>query len=233
MNHIVQEMIVEHVSIYQIIINCIEPYECPHNCSGHGQCVNLQCNCFASFEGKDCSIGRFKHKLDARNRTYTGTLHGRGVNIYQFELYPLSSLMDIDISLNQTSETGLPFIFVNISESKGHSLEDVKAKLMKDLEISVLGKMRDTGFMYANLSYDRYKEMHIIQTELRRGVPNTITIAVYNDKNVYLDYIITVRSKVGSGRIHLTSVCIIFIHVLIIFLVINWNYCTLFDNFID
>lgn len=37
--------------------------ECPHNCSGRGDCVDGECQCWEGYQGKYCSLGECGHKI--------------------------------------------------------------------------------------------------------------------------------------------------------------------------
>lgn len=196
--------------MYFNLFNQLASLNCPNNCSGHGNCTNLQCICEPQYSGADCSIGNFKHVVTSTNRTFFGHIEGKGVNIYQFEVIDLTTSMDIDLTLTKLSSSGSPFIFVNVSETKSSlSLADIKGILRQKMETFVLGTIPETGFQFYNLSHQAFKQMNVRDTLLSRAVSNLLTVAIYNAKDEPVDYALSVQSFEASGKLTVVGVCLV------------------------
>lgn len=202
--------------------NCLDlAYTCPGNCTSHGLCLSkFTCQCLPGYSGNDCSVGQFPIVVHTP-RTFSGTVFGKDINIFQLEIRGADSLLDANISLTRTSNIGTPYIYLSIfGKNLLPTPDQVRALVYQKVFDDSFGVVSDYGFLYVNNTIDPNKKIIVTNLQLIRGSQNYLTIVIFNSDDVVTDYQFDITIEAGSGLFELTAVLttlVIFLCLVVIF----------------
>mmetsp|Transcript_10802 Transcript_10802/g.15819 ORF Transcript_10802/g.15819 Transcript_10802/m.15819 type:complete len:754 (+) Transcript_10802:34-2295(+) len=163
---------------------------CMNSCSSKGDCQKGTCKCFKNYMGKDCSL-YVDNKFDQDALQLKKLkVAGRSVQLYWLKLtYRLQPLMKVDIALNITS--GSPMPFLNLTDTVPDSRELLQNQFKYNVERLRHHSNWDASllnFRFANLSRPSMTlDSNTFRSHLTGNLvlssfkDNYITIGIYND----------------------------------------------------
>ena len=202
--------------------NCVDrAYTCPGNCTSHGTCLSkFSCKCSPGYSESDCSIGRFPLNIKANQKFY-GTVFGKDVNIFQYEIIGADSLLDVSILFKRTSNIGTPYIYLSVhGENFLPTTDQFRSLVNQKIIDDSFGVIQDYGFMHVNNSNDPNKEIFAKGLQLIRGTRNFLTLVIYNSDDFVTDYSFDIITDAAYGIIQLSAVmttCLIFVCIIVVF----------------
>lgn len=174
------------------------PIDCPNSCSGRGVCgtgTNVGiCFCFGGYIGEDCSIIRRIPFQLGTIENQKGTIFGKSPHIYDLQIDTIGNvtkgLIDVQITLKKTSQTGKLLIFVGGGSNFIQPDETAFENLLNQ-------------YPYHNLEDRFYKELFV--NDLNRELYPRITILIYNSLDVPAQYEMTFTVQNSGPRVNIAT----------------------------